>query len=149
MTRLKDIMSSPVEVIGPEASAAEARDRMRKGRIHHLVVKRGREVVGILSERDLDGAAADANVETTMSTDVVTAAPGTTVRDAAKLLRGRAIGCLPVLDRGRAVGMVTITDLLELLGKGALRIQPETVRWILWRRGPRRRPAAASGPRPM
>jgi CBS domain-containing protein len=148
MTHLKEIMSSPVEVIGPDASAGEARNRMHKGRVHHLLVKRGREVVGILSERDLDGAAPDANVETTMSTDVVTAAPGTSVRDAAKLLRGRAIGCLPVFDRGRAVGMVTITDLLELLGKGALRIQPETVRWILWRRGPGRRPVAARPRRP-
>jgi CBS domain-containing protein len=58
-----------------------------------------------------------------------------TVRDAAKLLRGHFIGCLPVVERGRPIGMVTIADLSTQLGKGAIHIQPETGRPSLPRRG--------------
>jgi CBS domain-containing protein len=34
-------------------------------------------------------------------------------------MRGRWIGCLPVINRGRLAGIVTVTDLLELPGRGA------------------------------
>lgn len=133
--RLREIMKSPVEVVGPESSVADTRVRMAHSGIHHLVVERGRRVVGIVSERDLDGARPDASVEEIMSSPVISAPASMTVRDAAKLLRGRSIGCLPVVERGRPVGMVTIADLLTLLGKGAIHIQPETGRPVLSRRG--------------
>ena len=133
--QLREIMKSPVEVVGPGSSVADARGRMARSGIHHFVVERGREVVGIVSERDLDGAAPDASVEEIMSSPVISAPASMTVRDAAKLLRGRSIGCLPVVERGRPVGIVTIADLLTLLGKGAIHIQPETGRPFLSRRG--------------
>jgi len=134
--RLKEIMSSPVETIRPQSSAADARTRMSRARIHHLVVTEGRDVVGIVSERDLDGVAPDTPVDEIMSGPVITAPAGMTVGDAAKILRGQAIGCLPVTERGRPIGMVTIVDLLTLLGKGAIHVHPETGRFVLWRRGP-------------
>ena len=139
--RLKEIMSSPVEVIGPKFSVAEARTRLSRARIHHLVVTEGREVVGIVSERDLDGVEPEVSVREIMSSPVITAPAGMTVGDAAKILRGQAIGCLPVMERGRPIGMVTIVDLLTLLGKGAIHIHPETGRFVLWRRGPTHAPA--------
>jgi CBS domain-containing protein len=133
--RLKEIMKSPVEVVGLETSVADARVRMARAGIHHLLAERGREVVGIVSARDLDGAAPDATIEEIMSSPVISAPASMTVRDAAKLLRGRSIGCLPVVERGRPLGIVTIADLLTLLGKGAIHIQPETGRPTLSRRG--------------
>jgi CBS domain-containing protein len=33
-------------------------------------------------------------------------------------MRGRSIGCVPVVDRDRLVGIVTVSDLLEVLGRG-------------------------------
>ena len=71
-----------------------------------------------------------------MSSPVVTASASTTVADAAKLLPGHAVGCLPVTERGRPIGIVTIADLLTLLGKGAIHINPQTGRHILARRRP-------------
>jgi CBS domain-containing protein len=47
--------------------------------------------------------------------------PRTPVRRAANLLRGRSIGCLPVVDSGQLIGIVTISDVLELVGRGARR----------------------------
>ena len=33
-------------------------------------------------------------------------------------MRGRTIGCIPVSDGKRLVGMITVSDLLDLLGRG-------------------------------
>jgi ribosome-associated translation inhibitor RaiA len=78
-------------------------------------------LVGVLSERDLGGrAGADARerrrVQDLMTPHVVSAAPQTTLRQAADLMRERLIGCLPVLDGDRLVGIVTATDVFDALG---------------------------------
>jgi CBS domain-containing protein len=135
---MQEIMSSPVETIAPETPVAEARAKMKRAGIHHLIVGSRGQIVGILSSRDLIGAGRGTEVSELMVTQVATASPRDTVRDAANLLRGRGIGCLPIVERGRAVGMVTITDLLELIGRGATRPVAESTRWTLKARGPRR-----------
>jgi CBS domain-containing protein len=60
------------------------------------------------------------------------------VRVAHDLLRGRDIGCLPIVDRARPIGIVTISDVLELIGRGAERPILKTTRWTLRVRGPRK-----------
>jgi len=136
--RIQEIMSSPVETIPPSTTVAAAKTRMKTEGIHHLVVGGRGQIVGVLSARDLKGVDPATEVSEVMSEDVVTASPRETIRDAANLLRGRTIGCLPVVDRGRAVGIVTISDLLELLGKGAARPVATSTRWTLKARGARR-----------
>ncbi|CAN5899249.1 hypothetical protein BH11MYX2_BH11MYX2_11170 [soil metagenome] len=71
-----------------------------------------------------------------MTAHVVVAAPETTIKQAANLLRGRVIGCLPVVDGKTLVGIVTTTDLLELIGRGAERPVLETNRWTMKGRAP-------------
>jgi acetoin utilization protein AcuB len=140
--RLVDIMSRPVAVIGQTEPAELAHARMTSERVHHFVVVSGRTIVGILSERDLGGPRGASTrrgrlVGELMSPDVVIAGPRTTLREAANLLRGRAIGCLPVVDNGHLVGIVTVSDLLEVLGRGAASVKDPD------RRGsPRPRPRA-------
>ncbi len=136
--RLQDIMSKDVQTVAPGVSADAAWELLWRGRIHHLVVRDGAQVVGIVSDRDLGGARGQRlrsgrTVADVMTPSVVVAAPKTTVRQAANLMRGRSIGSLPVIDRGRLVGIVTIADLLAQLGRGAERTQ-----WVLADRGPRR-----------
>lgn len=110
--------------------------------MRHLAVLDGRRLAGVLSDRDLGGRAAALTGRTVgdlmTGGAVVTGSPDTTVRQAANLLRGRNIGCLPIVDRQRPVGMVTVSDLLELLGRGATRPATERQRWTLRRRGPGR-----------
>ncbi len=140
--RLQDIMSTAVETVAPEASISEARSRMRTRRIRHLVVLDGREVVGVVSDRDLGGRlgpTGDRAVADLMERSVVTVTPETTVRQAANLLRGRNIGCLPIVDDGRVVGIVTVTDLLELIGRGVERPIARSKRWSLTRAQGRQR----------
>jgi acetoin utilization protein AcuB len=121
--RLSEIMSSPVETIEAGESAEAASRRMQSKGIHHLIVTRDGLPVGVLSARDLSGPRGVAlrwagTAEELMSPKVVFATPATTVREAANLLRGRNIGCLPILEGRKVIGIVTITDLIELVGRG-------------------------------
>ena len=54
-------------------------------------------------------------VKLAMSEDVITVSPGTTIHEAARLLREPKIGAMPVAEDGKLVGMVSTTDILEAL----------------------------------
>ncbi len=124
--RLDEFMSVRVVTIGPEETASAAWLLMQRERIRHLIVADRSRPVGVLSERDLGGrSGADLRrgrvVRELMTPRVATASPGMTLRQAANLMRGRLIGCLPVVDGGRVVGIVTATDVLNELGRGSSR----------------------------
>jgi acetoin utilization protein AcuB len=141
--RLHEIMSTAERTVAPGTPADDAWELMRVARLRHLVVMEGRRVLGILSQRDLGGTRGASvrrgkTAAELMTEAVVTATPHTTVREAANLLRGHVIGCLPVVDAGRLVGIVTTTDLLDLIGRGAERSVGESTRWTMARRGSRR-----------
>ncbi len=128
--KLRQIMSSPVQTVQFDDTAEHAWHCMQACGIHHLAVLDGHTLVGILSDRDLGGSSGTARRAGKTAGElanpaVVTAEAGSTVRDAANKLRGYAIGCLPILDDGLLVGIVTIADLLELLGRRALRPVPQ------------------------
>ena len=141
-------MHTKVETISLRESAAAAFERMRRARIRHLVVQDGKRIVGVLSDRDVAGVGSPRQVETVedvMTSPALSCSPDLTLRKAANLLRGRTMGCLPVVEDGKIVGIVTTTDLLELVGAGVERPVPKTRRWILKDRGPRRKPFAGRG----
>jgi acetoin utilization protein AcuB len=142
--RVQDVMTKEVQTIAPTASAVEAWELMRGRRIHHLVVTKGREVIGVLSDRDAGGRAGTAvrrtrTVSELMTRPAVTVGPAATIKKAANVMRGRSIGCLVVVDAGRAVGIVTVSDLLELVGRGMDRGASTTSRPLLNFRAPHRK----------
>lgn len=146
--RVQDVMTPHVRTIGADQSAEAAYTSMKALNIHHLVVRDdGAALVGIVSSHDLGAPAEDEfrrsrRVADVMSPHVVTAEPGMSIRQAANLMRGRSINCLPVVQPGRAprlVGIVTTSDLLEVLGHGVDRpVRPG--RKILKTRAPRTAP---------
>jgi acetoin utilization protein AcuB len=140
--RLEEVMTKKVAQVDAHTETERARTEMRERNIHHLVVFEADQLAGIVSEDDLAGAPGGAPVRDRMSTRVVRAAPTTTVREAANLLRGNRVGCLPVLDGNRLVGIVTVSDLLELIGRGVERPVAESKRWTLRRRAPARKPGS-------
>jgi CBS domain-containing protein len=148
--RVQDVMTEDVQTISPTNAAEDAWELMRRGGFHHVVVTRGSQVAGILSDRDAGGRQGASTrrgrtVEELMTRAVVTVGPTTTVRKAANLMRGRSIGCLVVTDRDRVVGIVTVADLLELLGRGSDRPVTSTQRWTLKHRTPHRKRRSATG----
>lgn len=124
--RLQEIMTTDVVSIGPDEAASTAWSLMAREGIRHLVVTEGRRLIGVLSDRDLGGPKGSAlrkgkTVRELMTPQATTATPKTTLRQAANVMRGRLIGCLPVVDDGRLVGIVTATDVLNELGRGSTR----------------------------
>ena len=136
--RMSEFMTDSVQPVKPTMAAADAWELMRRKGIHHLVVTEGKEIVGLLSDRDVGSRAGaalrtDRTVADLMSRQVVIRSPSDTVRSAANAMRGRTIGCMPIVDRGRLVGIVTVSDLLELLGRGVDRPAKATRAPLHWR----------------
>ena len=122
------MMGSPV-TLKPEDTLDLANDVISLGRIRHIPVLTDGRLVGLLSERDLIGAAANqifglkqksksALLKTVLIKDimkkkVVTVTPDTTIKDAAHLMATKKIGCVPVVTDGALVGLLTTTDILR------------------------------------
>ena len=124
--RVAEVMTPHVQTVPPGMRAPEAWELMRRRKIHHLVVTERSKVLGVVSDRDGDGPGgavlrADSSVAEIMSDGVVGVESHESVRKAARLMRTRSIGCLPVFDGKRLVGIVTVSDVLDLVGRRVTR----------------------------
>ena len=121
---VRDIMSSRVQTIDMNEKAEAAWNLMKWRRIHHVVVTDGPgQIVGVISARDLGGqdreeARKVRPVAAMMTVYAVRAVPDMPVKQAANVMRGWNIGCLPVVDGGSLVGIITVSDLLRLVSEG-------------------------------
>ncbi len=121
--RVYEVMSKSVETVQPQIAASEAKTRMRNRKIRHLVVTRGGQLQGIVSERDLGGAKLPKTlgkwtVADLMTSPVVTVTSRTPVRRAAAMMKGRSIGSLVVTSQnGNVAGIITVSDLLDLIAR--------------------------------
>lgn len=122
------MMGSPV-TLKPEDSLSLASDVISLGRIRHIPVVDDGRLVGIVTERDLIGAAASqifglkqknksallksVLIKEVMKRRVVSAAPDTPIKEIAHLMAEKKIGCVPIVSAGALVGLVTTTDLLR------------------------------------
>ena len=122
------MMGSPV-TLKPDDTLDLANDVISLGRIRHIPVVEDGKLVGLLSERDLIGAAAtqifglkqknksallkSVLIKDVMKKRVITVKPETPIKEAAHLLAEKKIGCVPVLSEGSLVGLVTTTDILR------------------------------------
>lgn len=134
---VKERMSHPVITIYPEATMQEALNLMKKEHVRRLpVVNRRGELIGIVTETDLDRASPSeattlsvweirelvsrVKVEKIMVHDVVTIEDTTPIEEAARIMSDSDISGLPVMHNGKLVGLITETDLfkvfLELFG---------------------------------
>jgi CBS domain-containing protein len=122
------MMGSPV-TLGPNDNLDLANNVISLGRIRHIPVVDAGKLVGLISERDLIGAAASqvfglkqksksallktVLIKEVMKKRVITVAPDTPIKDAAQLMADKKIGCVPVVNEGALVGLVTTTDILR------------------------------------
>ena len=118
--RVKDVMTKKVLSVERHRSLAQARDMMRRRHVRHLVVVDGTQVGGLVTSELLTWGEAEgiARVEDVVLRHVASGTPEMTIREAAKLLRGRTAGALPIFSHDRLVGIVTVSDLLDLIGRG-------------------------------
>jgi CBS domain-containing protein len=107
--------------IGPEQTLADALKMLKEHNIGALVViQSGRQVAGILSERDIVRVAADnpgfatLRVDEVMTKEVVLGIADDNVMHVAHLMTERRFRHLPVVDHeNQIIGMVSIGDILK------------------------------------
>jgi len=106
--------------IEPEDPVLEAVRMMAERHVGALLVMRGIELAGILSERDyarkvvlLGRSSAETPVWQIMTSPVITVSPDNSIQDCMRLMTERRIRHLPVVDGGRVVGMISIGDLVK------------------------------------
>ncbi len=120
-----------VHAIAPDACVFDAIAKMNDVRAGALVVMRGDELVGIVSERDyarkvilLGRASKDTAVHEIMTAKVLTVAPTTSLQQCLQVVAEHSIRHLPVVDDGRVVGVLSVGDLVrEVLAQQAETIQ--------------------------
>lgn len=81
-----------------------------------LIVDENQKLIGIVSTRDLlFEENRDKPVTEIMSKDVQTASPGTSLKDAERLLHEYRVEKLPLVDEdGRVAGLVTLKDIMKI-----------------------------------
>ncbi len=133
--RVREVMSSPVVSVAPEATVKEAAELLVERGFNALPVLDGDELVGIVSEADLvplesrpdprghilplpaDSVPVPRTVAEVMTREVISLPQEEDAARAAHLMLGRGLRSIPVTAKGRLVGIVTRRDLLRVLAR--------------------------------
>lgn len=106
--------------VRPEEPVLEAIRLMAEHHVGALLVMKGDELAGIVSERDyarkviLKGrSSADTPIAQIMSSPVVTVSLANSVQECMQLVTERRLRHLPVMEGRKVVGMVSIGDLVK------------------------------------
>jgi CBS domain-containing protein len=116
---LRDIMTSEVESIRPDAPLREAAEKMKRLDVGVLPVCTGRHLEGIITDRDITiRAVADGcdpmrtRVGEIMTGECVTCHPETSISDAANLMKEKQIRRLLIVDQNDELcGIVSLGDM--------------------------------------
>jgi acetoin utilization protein AcuB len=127
--RIDKWMSHPPESVKPLDSIRHAREIMETRRINQLPVIVRKQLVGLVTDRDLRDAFpsvfADSNtakaapdparisVEQVMTSNAVTLAPDDNIEHAARLMLQERFGSIPIVDGEQLVGILTRSDILR------------------------------------
>ena len=114
------LMTSPVQTIHPDTPVQQLLDTMLVTRRMGFPVVRDGSLVGVVTLSDTNRVAKEdtrlTTVKDIMSTEVVTVPMDMPAAKALKIISGRNIGRLPVVDaRGALVGIVTRKDFLRMV----------------------------------
>lgn len=119
---LLEAKGSNIISIQPDASVLDAIKLMAEKGIGSLVVTKGEELQGIVTERDyarkviIKGRASDSTkISEIMTADVVTASSDKTVNQCMAIMTEKKCRHLPVVDDGELVGMISIGDLVQAI----------------------------------
>ncbi|MGE0487387.1 MAG: CBS domain-containing protein [Gammaproteobacteria bacterium] len=120
--QLLDDKGHQVWSVNADTTVYEALRLMAEKGIGALLVMRGGQVGGIVSERDyarkviLEGRSSrETLVADIMSTAVLHALPGQSVAEAMALMTEHRIRHLPVIEQGRLLGIISIGDLVKAI----------------------------------
>ncbi len=118
LTELLSHKGGDVFGVAPETSVEEAAQIMGERKIGALLVMRDDELLGIFTERDIlikvvakKLNAADIEVHSIMTKEVIVIDPRRTVREAMQIVTEKKLRHLPIVKEGQLVGMLSGGDL--------------------------------------
>ena len=110
--------------IDADAPVLEAVKRMVEANIGSLLVTKGGEITGIMTERDYLRRVAhegptdeEVTVEEIMSSPLIVVTPETAIDECMALMTDRRIRHVPVVDGGEVMGIVSIGDVVKFKSK--------------------------------
>lgn len=132
MTTIDKIMSRHVLDVDMDVTLREVREIFEHVRFHHILVKDGERLVGIVSDRDLlkavspyagttserprDAATLRKRVHLIMTRKPITIDVDGSVLEAIRSFIDHKVSCLPVLNKdGTVAGMLTWRDVLQAI----------------------------------
>ena len=126
--RVVDVMTTDPLTVTPTETIGQADELMNTNRIRQLPVVEGKELVGIVTDRDirsflsgslLEGPEArekalNTKISEIMTTEPITVSPEDDLEEAVELLIEEKFGGIPVVDKSAGlVGIVTYVDVLQ------------------------------------
>jgi CBS domain-containing protein len=119
MSTVAMIMSKKPKTVGPAVSIVSAAKKMQTTRVGSLFVKKGKKLVGIVTDTDIVRRAVSTNknlgkmtVEKIMTTPICTIEGSQTVDDAQDMMADLGVRHLAVTQAGEIVGVVSVRDVL-------------------------------------
>ena len=126
---VRHLMAENPVTLGRNETLDLAESIMSLGRIRHMPVVDDGQIVGIVSQRDLFRSALitalgfgrkttsalikTIQIKEVMTEHVITISPDASVKEAARLMIDKKIGCLPVVEGQKLIGLLTETDILR------------------------------------
>ncbi len=128
---VREFMTTTLTCLQETDSLLDATMIFVRSTFRHLPVLRGKQLVGVVTERDVkqfvptlltkitpqlyNEALENTPISRVMAHNPLTVKPGQSMFEAAATLFNKRIGCLPVVENGELKGIVTTTDMLRLL----------------------------------
>lgn len=125
---VEEIMNTDIVTLLPTAKIEEAHQLLQQHRIRHIIiVTTDNHIEGIVSDRDVRDASPSIfikdtdhkelqnEIQTIMSTPVVTIHPLDFVEEVAQIFYEEEFACLPVVQNNKLVGTVTEKDMFYTL----------------------------------
>ncbi|NOS77728.1 MAG: CBS domain-containing protein [Nitrospira sp.] len=120
MSTVSKIMSKNPKTVGPAVSIVSAAKKMRTARVGSLLVKKGKQLVGIVTDTDIVRRAVATSkplgrltVEKIMTTPLCTIEGSESVDDAQEMMGDLGVRHLAVTKAGEIVGVVSVRDVMR------------------------------------
>ena len=131
---IRTVMTTAVITIEANQSCAEGWDFFQSNKLRRAPVVEGGEVVGMITDRDLQkvlpwtieeqerrlAVGKKTVIRSIMAPNMLSVGPNDHLEKAAQLMLRAKVGGLPVLDGGKLVGIITEPDPLKLLVRRTL-----------------------------
>ena len=119
MAAVSSIMTKNPKSVGPTTSVVSAAKTMKSARVGSLFVKKGKQLVGIVTDTDIVRRAVSSGkplgkltVDKIMTAPIRTIDVNNTVDDAQDMMGDHSIRHLGVTKNGEIIGVVSVRDLL-------------------------------------